>query len=95
MKTVGLGLLLILVFAAGVVSGQLDRDSLTVRGSIRSANTIDEPIEYWELRGQDGTSVTVMGHKTIPLITWMRQAKDSSVSLTISRERRGVSPNDD
>jgi len=88
MKTVGLGLLLILVFAAGVVSGQLDRDSLTVRGTIRSANTIDEPIEYWELRGQDGTSITVMGPKILPLITWMRQAKDSSVSVTITRDKR-------
>ncbi len=88
MKTVGLGLLLILVFAAGVVSGQLDRDSLTVRGTIRSANTIEEPIEYWELRGQDGTSVTVMGPKILPLITWMRQAKDSSVSVTITRDKR-------
>jgi len=88
MKTVGLGLLLILVFAAGVVSGQLDRDSLTVRGTIRSANTIDEPIEYWELRGQDGSSITVMGPKILPLITWMRQAKDSSVSLTITRDKR-------
>jgi len=88
MKTVGLGLLLILVFAAGVVSGQLDRDSLTVRGTIRSANTIDEPIEYWELRGQDGTSITVMGPKILPLITWMRQAKDSSISLTITRDKR-------
>jgi hypothetical protein len=93
MKTVGLGLLLILVFAAGVVSGQLDRDSLTVRGTIRSANTIEEPIEYWELRGQDGTSVTVMGPKILPLIAWMRQAKDTSVSLTITREKRGVSNN--
>jgi len=88
MKTVGLGLLLILVFAAGVVSGQLDRDSLTVRGTIRSANTIEEPIEYWELRGQDGTSVTVMGPKILPLISWMRQAKDSSVSVTITRDKR-------
>ena len=88
MKTVGLGLLLILVFAAGVVSGQFDRDSLTVRGTIRSANTIDEPIEYWELRGQDGTSITVMGPKILPIISWMRQAKDSPVSLTITRDKR-------
>ena len=88
MKTVGLGLLLILVFAAGVVSGQLDRDSLTVRGTIRSANTIEEPIEYWELRGQDGTSITVMGPKILPIISWMRQAKDSPVSVTITRDKR-------
>jgi hypothetical protein len=88
MKTVGVGLLLILVFAAGVVSGQLNRDSLTVRASVRSANTIEEQIEYWELRGQDGTSVTVMGPKTVPLIAWLRQAKDVSVSLTIEREKR-------
>ena len=88
MKTVGVGLLLILVFAAGVVSGQLDRDSLTVRASVRSANTIEEQIEYWELRGQDGTSVTVMGPKAVPLIAWLRQAKDASVSLTIAREKR-------
>jgi hypothetical protein len=91
MKTLGVGLLLILVFAAGVVAGQLDRGSLTVRGTIKSANTIEEPIEYWELRGQDGSSMTIMGPKTLPLITWLRQAKDSSVSLTITRTKPGDS----
>lgn len=94
MKTVGAGLLLILVFAAGVVSGQLDRSSLTVRATVKSANTIEEQIEYWELRGPDGTSVTVMGLKTVPLIAWLRQAKDAGVSLTISRSKPGDSHNE-
>jgi hypothetical protein len=91
MKTVGVGLLLILVFAAGVVSGQLDRGSLTVRGTIKSANTIEEPIEYWELRGQDGSSITIMGPKILPLITWLRQAKESQVTITVARTKPGDS----
>ena len=67
--------------AAGVAAQRV-AGSVTMQGTVRDANTLAEEIEYWEVRGTAGETIVITGRKDIPLIQWLRQAKNRPVRLT-------------
>jgi hypothetical protein len=87
MLKIGLiGGLVVLAFLAGVTVAQ-SQDELVVRASIRDANTIPERIEYWELSLNDGAgSITIMGPKELPMVSWLRRMKGGRVVVTLQRD---------
>jgi len=81
-----IGGLIVLAFLAGVTVAQ-SQDELVVRASIRDANTIPERIEYWELSLNDGAgSITIMGPKELPMVSWLRRMKGGRVVVTLQRD---------
>lgn len=81
-----IGGLIVLAFLAGVTVAQ-SQDELVVRASVRDANTIPERIEYWELSLNDGAgSITIMGPKELPMVSWLRRMKGGRVVVTLQRD---------
>ena len=72
--------------AGAAVAGSQD-DNLAVRAIVRDANTIPERIEYWELSLSDGSgSLTVVGPKELPLVSWLRRMKGRPVIVSVQRD---------
>jgi hypothetical protein len=69
-------------FAAGVGAQRL-AGGISMRGQVLDANTIVEPVEYWEVRSTTGESVVITGRNELPMMRWLRQHKNRSVVLTI------------
>jgi hypothetical protein len=81
-----IGGLIVLAFLAGVTVAH-SQDELVVRASVRDANTIPERIEYWELSLNDGAgSITIMGLKELPMVSWLRRMKGGRVVVTLQRD---------
>ena len=81
-----IGGLIVLAFLAGVTVAQ-SQEELVVRASVRDANTIPERIEYWELSLNDGAgSITIMGPKELPMVSWLRRMKGGRVVVTLQRD---------
>jgi hypothetical protein len=81
MKRVGVTMAMLGAFAAGVAAQRV-AGSVTMQGTVRDANTLAEEIEYWEVRGTAGETIVITGRKDVPLIQWLRQAKNRPVRLT-------------
>jgi hypothetical protein len=85
-----LSLILVLIvaaFLAGAALAQTQDEPLVVRATVRDANTIPERIEYWELSLSDGSgSLTVVGPKELPLVSWLRRMKGRPVVLSVQRD---------
>ncbi|HYU79533.1 MAG TPA: hypothetical protein VEK56_11145 [Vicinamibacterales bacterium] len=73
---------LLAAFAAGVGAQRL-ATGVSMRGKVMDANTIAESVEYWEVRGAAGESVVIAGRNNLPIIQWLRQAKNRSIFVTI------------
>jgi hypothetical protein len=79
--------LVVAAFLAGVVVAQTQEEPLVVRATVRDANTIPERIEYWELSLSDGSgSLTVVGPKELPLVSWLRKMKGRPVVVSVQRD---------
>ena len=79
--------LVVAAFLAGVVVAQTPEEPLVVRATVRDANTIPERIEYWELSLSDGSgSLTVVGPKELPLVSWLRKMKGRPVIVSVQRD---------
>jgi hypothetical protein len=72
----------LVVFAAGVAAQRL-ATGVSMRGKVMDANTVAESVEYWEVRSTTGESIVITGRNDLPLIRWLRQAKNRSVTVTI------------
>src|SRR5262245_37159921 len=90
MKGVAVTMAMLGAFAAGVAAQRMS-GSVTMQGTVRDANTLAEEIEYWEVRGTGGETVVVTGRRDIPLIQWLRQAKNRPVRLTAGPPDQAVS----
>ena len=73
---------LLVGFGAGMAA-QRASTGINMRGTVMDGNTIEEPIEYWELRAASGESVVITGRKELPVVQWLRQAKGRPVLLSI------------
>jgi hypothetical protein len=69
-------------FAAGA-GAQRVVNGVNMRGRVMDANTIAEPVEYWEIRSSTGESVVITGRNNLPMIKWLRQYKNRPVELTL------------
>jgi hypothetical protein len=79
--------LIVLAFLAGITVARSQDENLVVRASVRDANTIPERIEYWELSLNDGAgSITIMGPKELPMVSWLRRMKGGRVVVTLQRD---------
>jgi len=79
--------LIVSAFLAGVTVAQSQDETVVVRATVRDANTIPERIEYWELSLSDGAgSVTVVGPKDLPLVSWLRRMKGGRIVVTLQRD---------
>jgi hypothetical protein len=79
--------LIVAAFLAGAALAQTQDEPLVVRATVRDANTIPERIEYWELSLSDGSgSLTVVGPKELPLVSWLRRMKGRPVVLSVQRD---------
>ena len=88
-RTAHVGLLLLALFVGVVMAHaqtRLTQGTAEMRGVVKSANTLPEEIQYWEIRDQDGVSILVAGQKDLPLIAALRNAKGRRVVLTIERD---------
>jgi hypothetical protein len=82
MKWTAITVALLVGFGAGMAA-QRGSTGINMRGTVKDGNTIEEPIEYWELRAESGESVVITGRKELPVVQWLRQAKGRPVLLTI------------
>jgi twitching motility protein PilT len=57
--------------------------NLLIREGGNRIITVEEPIEYWEVRAESGESVVITGRKELPVVQWLRQAKGRPVVLSI------------
>ena len=83
--------LMILVFLAGILVGGAQPNQETMRGTVKDANTMPEEIQYWEIRPQEGASITIVGARNVPLIARLREAKDRRVLISVTRDESPVS----
>jgi hypothetical protein len=79
--------LIVAAFLAGAAFAQTQDENLVVRATVRDANTIPERIEYWELSLSDGSgSLTILGPKELPLVSWLRRMKGRPVIVSVQRD---------
>jgi len=88
MKWTAIAMALLVGFGAGMAA-QGRSTGITMRGAVKDGNTIEEPIEYWEVRADSGESVVITGRKELPLVQWLRQANGRSVLLSIDLSAAG------
>ena len=69
-------------FAVGMAA-QRAAGGVSMHGRVMDANTIAEPVEYWEVRSATGESVVITGRNDLPMMKWLRQNKNRSVVLTL------------
>jgi hypothetical protein len=74
-----------LAFSMGILIGHAQSAEVTMRGTVKDANTVPEQIQYWEIRGSSGASISIIGDRDVPVIAWLRTAKERNVVLTISQ----------
>ncbi|HYU77574.1 MAG TPA: hypothetical protein VEK56_01235 [Vicinamibacterales bacterium] len=82
MKRLLIAVWVLLAFAAGIAAERL-ANGVTMRGKVMDANTIAEAIEYWEVRSPTGESVVITGRNDMPIMKWLRQAKNRSVVVSL------------
>ena len=86
-KTSVVIVLVVAAFLTGALVAQTQEEPLVVRATVRDANTIPERIEYWELSLSDGSgSLTVVGPKELPIVSWLRKMKGRPVIVSVQRE---------
>jgi hypothetical protein len=85
-KSLTIAIALLIGFVAGI-GAQGGSPGITMRGSVMDANTIAEDIQYWELRTPSGESVVITGHKNVPVIRWLREAKGRMIALSVESAR--------
>lgn len=90
MRTTVVLSLIALAFSTGILVGHAQATQGTMRGTVKDANTVPEQIQYWEIRGQAGASISIVGDRDLPLITWLRNAKERGVVLTVARDDSGT-----
>ena len=73
---------LVAAFAGGIAA-QRAANSVSMRGKVMDANTLAEPVEYWEVRTQTGESNVITGRAELPMMRWLRQNKNRGVAVTI------------
>jgi hypothetical protein len=79
--------LVVAAFLTGALVAQTQDEPLVVRATVRDANTIPERIEYWELSLSDGSgSLTVVGPKELPIVSWLRKMKGRPVIVSVQRD---------
>jgi hypothetical protein len=79
--------LVVAAFLTGALVAQTQEEPLVVRATVRDANTIPERIEYWELSLSDGSgSLTVVGPKELPIVSWLRKMKGRPVIVSVQRD---------
>jgi hypothetical protein len=79
--------LVVAAFLIGALVAQTQEEPLVVRATVRDANTIPERIEYWELSLSDGSgSLTVVGPKELPIVSWLRKMKGRPVIVSVQRD---------
>jgi hypothetical protein len=93
MKRLLMTALVIGAFAAGAAA-QRQASGVTMRGKVMDANTIAEPVEYWEIRTSTGESVVITGRRELPMMKSLRQFKNRSVDLTIEPSPDSLVPSD-
>ena len=82
-----IGGFIVLAFLAGVTAARSQDETLTIRATVRDANTIPERIEYWELSFNEGSgSVTIAGPKELPIMSWLRRLKGARIIVTLQRD---------
>jgi hypothetical protein len=88
-KTARLGFLA-LAFFLGLVAANAQtlatRGLAKMRGVVKSANTLPEEIQYWEIREREGVSINIAGQRDLPLIAALRNATGRRVVLTVERD---------
>ena len=80
-------------FAAGAAA-QRQSSGVAMRGKVMDANTIAEPVEYWEIRTATGESVVITGRRELPMMKWLRQFKNRSVEITLEPAPDSLVPAD-
>lgn len=75
---------MVAAFAAGIAA-QRTAANVTMRGKVMDANTLAEPVEYWEVRTQAGESIVITGRAELPMMKWLRQYKNRGVVVTIEQ----------
>ena len=79
--------LVVAAFLTGALVAQTQEEPLVVRATVRDANTIPERLEYWELSLSDGSgSLTVVGPKELPIVSWLRKMKGRPVIVSVQRD---------
>jgi hypothetical protein len=73
---------LLAAFGAGIAA-QRAASSVSMRGKVMDANTLAEPVEYWEVRTPTGESIVITGRAELPMMKWLRQYKNRGVAVTI------------
>jgi hypothetical protein len=81
-----------LAFLMGFVAARAQSGEVTMRGTVKDANTLPEQIQYWEIRDREGASVIIEGPRNLPLIAWLKNARERRVVLTITSDESAVSP---
>jgi hypothetical protein len=92
MKRLFVALSLLGAFVAGIGAERL-ATGVSMRGRVVDANTIEETIEYWEVRSPTGESVVITGRNDVPMIKWLRQSRNRSVVVNIDTASGGDSKN--
>jgi hypothetical protein len=92
MKQLFVVLSLLGAFVAGIGAERL-ATGVSMRGRVVDANTIEETIEYWEVRSPSGESVVITGRNDVPMIKWLRQSRNRSVIVNIDTASGGDSKN--
>jgi hypothetical protein len=78
---------------AGGVAAQRAANSVSMRGKVMDANTLAEPVEYWEVRTPTGESIVITGRAELPMMKWLRQFKNRGVVVTVEPSADSI-PND-
>ena len=79
--------LVVAAFLTGALVAQIQEEPIVVRATVRDANTIPERIEYCELSLSDGSgSLTVVGPKELPIVSWLRKMKGRPVIVSVQRD---------
>lgn len=86
MRKVVLAGLTVLALFTGMLVGYAQSNRVAMRGSVKDANTVSEEIQYWEIRDSAGVSLTITGHRDLPVIAWLRNAKERQIVLTIAAD---------
>lgn len=92
MRTIVLLGLVGLSFSMGVLVTRAQSTQVTMRGIVKDANTLPEEIQYWEIREREGVSISIAGPRNLPLIAWLRNAKERRIVVTIARDESAPSP---
>ena len=78
--------IVLLVFGAGVFADRAAPTPLTVHAQVYDVGYFTDPVEYYELRFDDGSSVVVVGSPDVPIVQYLGQAEARRVTLALITE---------